>query len=277
MAGLVFGVIGIVGSVARDWIRHTPLLAVTAVEIEGRHRLSEDLVLAAAGIPPGVNILTFDAAAAASRVEMLPGVRRARVVRHLPHRLVVLVEEREPFALVNVASGPGPRSLRGEGLVWVDAEGYVIGREPRPGAPTLPILSGVTRVGMEEGPSPRLRAGLALIRAVQRTGGRVAGRISEVDLASADGPVLYLTDAALVRLGDEAWGERLARLDGVLADLDGHGEQVLSVDLRFRDLVVLKPRALPGSADTRGAGAPRRKTSPAPSPLAPRFEPGERH
>jgi Cell division protein FtsQ len=129
---------------------------------------------------------------------------------------------------------------------------------------------------MEEGPSPRLRAGLALIRAVQRAGGRVAGRISEVDLAPADGPVLYLTDAALVRLGDEAWGERLARLDGVLADLDGHGEQVLSVDLRFRDLVVLKPRALPGSTDARGAGAPRRKTSPAASPVAPRFEPGER-
>jgi cell division protein FtsQ len=260
-AGLVVGTVLVVGSVASHWIRHTPLLAVTAVEIEGLHRLPEGVVRMAAAVAPGTNLLAVDPAAVAARVEALPGVRRARVVRQLPDHVTLLVEERAPYVLLNVAGGPGAGSGRSEGLVWIDVEGYLVGTEPRPGTPALPILSGVARAGTggDEEPSPRLRAGLALIRAVQRTGGRVAGRISEIDLTPADGPVLYTTDGAEVRVGDEAWGQRLARLDGVLADLDGHGERVLSVDLRFRDLVVLKPRVPIASPDPRGPAPLRRR------------------
>ena len=262
--GLVVGTVLVVGSVVSHWIRHTPLLAVAAVEIEGLHRLPEGLVRTAAAVPPGANLVAVDPAAVAARVEALPGVRRARVIRQLPDRVTVLVEERAPYALLNVGGGPGAGSGRPEGLVWIDVEGHLVGTEPRPGTPALPILSGVARAGTDgDGePSARLRAGIALIRAVQRIGGRVAARISEIDLTPADGPVLYTTDGAEVRVGDEAWGERLARLDGVLADLDSHGERVLSVDLRFRDLVVWKPRAPVASPDPRGAPALRRRPVP---------------
>ena len=62
------------------------------------------------------------------------------------------------------------------------------------------------------------------------------------------GPMLYLVDGIEVRLGPDAWSDRLARLDGVLAELDASGERVASIDLRFRDQVVLAPRVPPASA-----------------------------
>jgi len=52
--------------------------------------------------------------------------------------------------------------------------------------------------------------------------------------------VLYTVDGIEVRLGAEEWDERLARLEGVLAQIARAGEPVSAIDLRFRDQVVLK-------------------------------------
>jgi cell division septal protein FtsQ len=48
-------------------------------------------------------------------------------------------------------------------------------------------------------------------------------------------------DGVEVRLGSEEWEERLARLEGVLAQVAT--QDVQGVDLRFRDQVVLKKAA----------------------------------
>jgi hypothetical protein len=43
-----------------------------------------------------------------------------------------------------------------------------------------------------------------------------------------------------VRLGVDEWAGRLARLEGVLEQIAATGQAVNSIDLRFRDQVVLK-------------------------------------
>jgi cell division septal protein FtsQ len=57
-------------------------------------------------------------------------------------------------------------------------------------------------------------------------------------MSRAEGPVLYTVDGVEVRLGSEEWEERLARLEGVLAQVAT--QDVQGVDLRFRDQVVLR-------------------------------------
>lgn len=244
-AGRVLGRLGTVGlaslalAITAAAVAHglvtSSLLAVRTVEVIGARRVPAASILEAARVEPGMNLLTLDAAAVAARVGALPGVRRAHVVRHLPYRVAVLIEEREPFALVSSRAG---------GLFWVDAEGHLVGPERRPIAPRLPVVSGVEPpVAGDHAVGDRLHTGLAFLRAVQRAGGRVAERISEIDVAPAGGPVLYTTDGVAVWMGAEAWDERLGRLDGVLGELDARREPVESVDLRFRDLVVWRPRA----------------------------------
>jgi cell division septal protein FtsQ len=58
-------------------------------------------------------------------------------------------------------------------------------------------------------------------------------------MSRGDGPVLYTVDGVEVRLGPEEWEERLARLEGVLAQIARDSEAVRAIDLRFRDQVVL--------------------------------------
>ena len=232
------------GAAAAHALQHSRFLAVSDVTVVGARRLSEAAVRAAAGIGPETSLLALDAAAVARRLEALPGVRRARVVRHLPGRVTLLIEEREPYALVNLGAAGGADA---SGLVWIDADGYLVGLERHGATPSLPVLSGVEPParGDRQPIGDRLHAGLALLRAAQRAGGRLAARISEIDLERPGGPVLYTVDGTAVWLGSEGWEERLARLDVVLGELEDHGERVESVDLRFRDLVVLRPRTSP--------------------------------
>jgi hypothetical protein len=62
----------------------------------------------------------------------------------------------------------------------------------------------------------------------------------EVEVSRPEGPVLYMLDGVEVRLGSEDWDERLGRLGGVLAQLRASGQRATSIDLRFRDQVVLR-------------------------------------
>ncbi|MGH7321509.1 MAG: cell division protein FtsQ/DivIB [Candidatus Rokuibacteriota bacterium] len=246
---------GLAGVAAVHGLRTASWFAVREVEVIGARRLSEALVRDAAGIAPGTNLFAVDPETVEDRVEALAGVKSVRVVRRLPDRLAVVLHERDPYALVNA---PGA-----DALYWIDPAGHLVGREPHPGAPPLPILSGVELPGSQADTpvSDRLRVGLALLRAIQRTGDRAAGRISEIDLDQPEGPILYTVDGVAVRVGQGAWAERLARLEGVLGDLEERGERVEWIDLRFRDQVVLRPRPVTATSREAGAAAVRRPTT----------------
>lgn len=216
-----------------SWLLTSPRFAVTQVDVRGLNGLSEAEVRAQAGIEAGANLFTLDPETIARRLQQLPRIKDAQVVRSLPNRVTLFVEERQPFAL---ALGSGR-------LYWVDEEGILLGPEPRAVAPGLPvILGGQEGVAKGSGASgERVRAAVALLRAILRSASSLAARISEIDAGTADeGPTLYTVDGVEVKLGAHGWLERLGRLEGVLAQREAQPEPLASIDLRFRDQVVLK-------------------------------------
>jgi cell division protein FtsQ len=213
------------------WALTTSRFAVNAVEVRGAVRVPLERIAEAAAVPLGINLWRLDTAAVIARVESLPEVRRAEVVRELPNRVRITVEERRPFTLVH--SGR---------LHWVDEEGRMIGDEPEAVVPPVPVISGLSEeevATMRTAPGPRARSAIKLLRALLRTGSALATEISEIDMSWRDGPVLYTVGGIEVRLGGEDWDERLARLAGVLASVAAQGDLVRAIDLRFRDQVVL--------------------------------------
>src|SRR3989442_12590516 len=124
-------VIPAAGVAGGHWLLTTQRFAVTNVEVRGASRTSPEQILAVAAIPRGTNIFRLDTTGVTGRVESLPAVRRADVVRELPDRVVISVEERRPFTLVH-----------GGRLHWMDVEERV--RRPSlPGAaPPRPHLRG---------------------------------------------------------------------------------------------------------------------------------------
>jgi len=230
--GLAAAVLG-AGALAEQWALTSPRFEVAEIEVRGVSRLSREAVLAASGLTRGVNLFRLDAARAVAGVEALPEVRRVDLVRYWPNRVVLQVEERRPFTLVHAGR-----------LHWVDAEGMAAGMEPRAVAVPAPVISGLTPDELAtagRSPSARVSTGLALIHLLQRASAQLASQISEIDVSRPEGPVLFTVDGVEVRLGRDDWETRLPRLQGVLAQVASSGEAVSSIDLRFRDQVVLKP------------------------------------
>lgn len=211
------------------WVITSPRFAVMAVDVRGASRVPVARILAAAAISPGTNLWTIDSRAVVARIEGMSEIRRADVVRELPNRVTIVVEERRPFTLVHAGR-----------LHWMDEDGRVLGEEARAVAPEVPVISGLSEdelASMRTSPGPKARAAIALIRALLRSGSTLTAEISEIDMSRAEGPVLYTVDGVEVRLGAEEWDERLARLEGVLAQVAT--QDVNGVDLRFKDQVVL--------------------------------------
>lgn len=227
--GLLVVVVAAVLLAALRWVTTSPRFAVTAVDVRGASRVPIARILAAAAIAPGANLWTIDSRAVIARIEGMAEVRRADVVRELPNRVTIIVEERRPFTLVHAGR-----------LHWMDEDGRVLGEEARAVAPEVPVISGLSEeelATMRTSPGPKARAAIALIRALLRSGSTLTAEISEIDMSRAEGPVLYTVDGVEVRLGAEEWDERLARLEGVLAQVAT--QDVNGVDLRFKDQVVL--------------------------------------
>ena len=232
LLGIVLGIVALsaIGGAALRWLLTTPHFAVAGVEIRGASRVPADQILAVAAIPRGTNIFRLDTLGVIERVESLPEVRRADVVRELPNRVVISVEERRPFTLVH-----------GGRLHWMDEEGRLLGATPEAVAPPMPVISGLSPdelTSMRTAPGPKARAAIGVIRALLRSGNGLTAEISEIDMSRREGPVLYTVDGVEVRLGTEDWDERLARLEGVLTQIAT--QDVRAVDLRFRDQVVFQ-------------------------------------
>jgi cell division protein FtsQ len=218
------------GGAGLHWLLTTPRFGVASVEVRGVSRVPADQILAVAAIQRGTNIFKLDTIGVTGRVESLPEVRRADVVRELPNRVVISVEERRPFTLVH-----------GGRLHWMDEEGRLLGASPEAVAPPMPVISGLSPeelASMRTAPGPKARAAIGVIRALLRSGNGLTAEISEIDMSRREGPVLYTVDGVEVRLGTEEWDERLIRLEGVLAQIAT--QDVRTVDLRFRDQVVFQ-------------------------------------
>jgi len=232
LAGVALTVIlaVVVAGAGVRWLLTTPRFAVTSVEVRGASRVSPEQILAAAAIPGDTNIFRLDTTSVIGRVSALAEIRRADIVRELPGRVVISIEERRPFTLVH-----------GGRLHWMDEEGRLLGASPSAVAPPMPVISGLNAdelASMRTAPGPKARAAIAVIRALLRTGGGLTAEISEIDMSRREGPVLYTVDGVEVRLGSEDWEERLTRLEGVLSQVTT--QDVRTVDLRFRDQVVFQ-------------------------------------
>ena len=178
-----FGAIGAVGAVlvvcAGAWtVLHSPVLSVRHVTVVGAVHTPMSAVLATAAVSerPLVDVNT---GAVARRLETLPWVARARVSRHWPDSLTVVVSERRAAAVVE-SPGHGDVVVDGAGRVlasvWAPAPAAVVLQSPAvPGRPGT-VLGAAARPGLQV-----LRAVPSLLR--RRVERIVVGADGDVSLA----------------------------------------------------------------------------------------------
>ncbi len=123
---------------------HTPLFSVRVVAVSGIHPHTSDVaIVTAAGVDHHPALISLDPAAAAARVEALPFIASARVVRHWPDGVGITVTERVPSV-----------TMAGPGSSWSVLDGRGRTLEVVPSRPPGLVVLAVQEVKGAEAPTP---------------------------------------------------------------------------------------------------------------------------
>ena len=211
------------------------------VQVTGNQFVSREEVANALGLPlhagsgPGLNVFRLSLEAERKQVESIAWVRSAALMRILPNRLVVHVVERTPVAFANAG---GHVSL-------VDSDGVLLDK-PESASFDFPVITGLESVANLD----ERRARIALYQDFMRQLGEEISHsgwmISEAGLADADDLKVLLVqgrDTLQVHFGHENFLEHFHTFLALLPELRKSNAPLDSVDLRYRNQVVVNPQA----------------------------------
>lgn len=189
------------------------------ITISGIAELSEQEVLVAAGIDSKISLPFFDAEAARKNLEASPLIREAAVRKLYPGEISITLTEREPYALWQV---------KGE-LFVIAADGTVIDKMDDGRFAHLPLVVGA-------GANQKARDYIALLREAKTLGTHVRAGT----LVAGRRWTLKLDNGMDVRLPENQPGEAVKRLVGLEDDFRILEKDLLAIDLRQTDRVVMR-------------------------------------
>lgn len=192
---------------------------IKSVTINGAHELRNDEILKLAGIRATRSLPFLNVADVRARLTAVPLIREATVTKLFPNRLLIEIEERQPYAL-----------WQKNGEVNVVAfDGKVIDAMRDARFERLPLVVG-------DGANERL-AGFSRLLDVA---GELRGRIRAGIFVSGRRWSLKMTNGVEIELPEDEPEAALARF--ALLEHDGHilDKDILSVDLRIKDRIVAR-------------------------------------
>lgn len=194
------------------WATTTPRLALREVVVSGQARATEAELVRLSGAVLGLNVFALDTAAMERSIGTHPWVRKVRVHRALPSRLLVEVTEHQAVALLALGE-----------LYLVDEAGEPFKRLTPTDAMDLPLVTGIDREEFlgdgRPGALAQLRRGIDVAKAYGAAfGGGRGERLSEVNV-TLDGVVLVTGSGQEVRLGEGDVQAGLDRLERVRHEL----------------------------------------------------------
>jgi cell division protein FtsQ len=194
-------------------------LGLEQVTISGISQMRENEVLAAAGLDHRVSLALLDVNEVRERLERVPMIKSAAVRKLYPNELVITLSEREPHAIWQ---------LNGE-LFVIAADGTVIDLMQDERFVGLPLVVG-------DQANMRNKDYLALLEAA----GPLKSRIRAGTLVSGRRWTLKMDNGMDVRLPELGAGNALARLVKLEREQKILEKDVLAIDLRMHDRVVVR-------------------------------------
>lgn len=206
---LLLAAAGVVAAVGLAYgVTRSPLLDVDRVRVLGATNTPVADVDRAGGLDAKPQLADLDPAAVAARVERLPWVERAVVVRHWPGTVDVTIVERVPSAVLPAAAG---------GWAVVDRSGRVLAgaAEPPPG---LVQVTAAAAPAPGEVVAEDVRSALAVLDALppslsERVNGLTVAEDGTVDVHATGLPVIHFGPPTQIRPKLVALATLVARTD----------------------------------------------------------------
>jgi cell division protein FtsQ len=248
--------VGLAGYALSTFALTSSLFLLTSADdivVTGNHFVSRDEVLGSLGLPLtgvlkyGQNIFRLSLDNERRGVETLPWVHAASVTRILPHGLYVHIVERAPVAYASVNGR----------VCLVDEDGMLLDK-PDNGVFDFPLLYGLENLTSLDARHTRLALYMEFMKQLGIEAPRAGWMISEVYLADAEDLKALLIngqETIQVHFGDREFLQRFKNFVTLLPEIQKSNGKLDSVDLRFRNQVVVDPltTALPADGAAKAS------------------------
>jgi len=205
---------------------------VKRVTVEGQLHATDAEITTALRAGPDTILLGFDTDAAKARLEAVPWIRHAQVMRFLPSTLQVVVEERAPYAV-----------WQKDGQTYVvDDEGVVLTRALRDAYPDLLLVVG-------EGAGKSASQLFAVLARYPDLKEKMLGAIRVGDRRWT----MKLKSGVEIMLPDDNVDEALASLTKLEQEHGLLERDIAAVDLRLLDRVTVRLHETASAAPSDGA------------------------
>jgi cell division protein FtsQ len=220
------------------------------IEAAGLSQVSRADMLPVFGEDVGRNIFFVSLSDRRKKLEQIPWIQRASVMRILPDRIRISVVERTPIAFVR----------QGQQIGLVDAEGVLL---TMPSATmtqhhySFPVVTGIDAGDPQPSRKTRMVVYQRLVRDLDSNGQHLSDQISEIDLTDPQDARILMPEQGrdiLAHFGDDHFLDRYQRYKAHIAEWHQQYPHLATVDLRYDQQVVLQ-MASGATADADSAGA----------------------
>jgi cell division protein FtsQ len=214
-----------------------------AVEISGVKNASRAHVMEVAGADIGRNVFFVPLDERKKQLELIPWVQEATVMRLLPNRIAVTIQERTPVAFAQIGSR----------ISLIDANGVVMGLPAnRQTKFSFPVIRGITDTEPLSSRAAAMKIYNRLVSELSPADGdeesskgtNYVKQLSEVDLSDPENVKVTANDPGgtmVVHLGAQGFLPRYKLYVSHIAEWRQQFQNIQSVDLRYEGQVVVNP------------------------------------
>jgi cell division protein FtsQ len=223
------------------------------IQVSGNRNVSRSQIMDVMASDLNRNVFFVPLEMRKKQLEQIPWVQSATVMRLLPDRLHIVVNERTPVAFVEVNSH----------IELIDADGVVMDLPAGQMAKySFPVVVGMSDTEPVSTRAARMKIYAQLMKELDAGGGHYSRDLSDVDLSDPDDVKATVTDpngAVLVHLGSSSYLERFKVYVAHVQEWRAQFQKLESVDLRYEHQVIVNPDS--ASAGPAHAAAPENTAS----------------
>ncbi len=220
------------------------------IEIDGNSHLTRAQMLSVFGEDIEHNIFRVPMEQRRAQLEAMPWIEHATVMRLLPNRIRVHVEERVPIAFAR----------QGGSIGLVDANGVLLDVPPdAPGSYAFPVVAGIRAEDSPAARAERMKLYAAFARDMDSDGKGSSTQFSEIDLSDPEDVKALVPDGnseVLVHFGTENFLARYRKYQDHIVEWRSQYPRLSSVDMRYERQVVLQMPQKDATVAAASAGEP---------------------
>lgn len=233
-----------VGAIASVWLylysygKHSWRFRVESsddIQITGNKFVSRAQILRVMGGDIGRNVFFVPLEERKQKLEEIPWVESASVMRFLPNHLRVDIRERVPVAFVQLGSR----------IELIDAGGVIMNMPTgTKGNWSFPVITGMSESEPLSTRVPRMKQYMQLIQDLDSTGARYSEDLNEVNLSDPEDVKVTVAESGssiVIHLGSSNFLDRYKIFKTHVQEWRQQYQNLESVDLRYDRQVILNP------------------------------------